>query len=93
MGICATISCCARCLSARSSRCASSRASARQKKALIAVGVMTGAVFSHLTVLGIEVKNDGGLLFILALVVLFCSIFLIFENRNQLMAFFKKMSV
>lgn len=37
--------------------------------ALMAMGVMTGAIFSHLTVLGIEVKGDGGLLFFLALVV------------------------
>jgi hypothetical protein len=37
--------------------------------ALLSVGVITGAIVSHLTVLGIEVKGDGGLLFALALVV------------------------
>src|SRR5260221_10078039 len=31
--------------------------------ALLALGVMAGAIFSHLTVLGIVVQNDGGLLF------------------------------
>src|SRR5438046_10369613 len=33
----------------------------------IAVGVMAGAIVSHLTVLGLVVMNDGGLLFTLAL--------------------------
>ena len=30
--------------------------------ALLSVGLMAGALFSHLTQLGIEVKNDGGTL-------------------------------
>ena len=37
--------------------------------AAIAIGVMTGAILSHLALLGIEVKGDGGLLFGLALFV------------------------
>jgi hypothetical protein len=40
--------------------------------ALLALGVMAGAIFSHLTVLGIEVMGDAGLLFALAMIV-FCS--------------------
>ncbi len=36
---------------------------------LFGVGVMSGAILSHLTVLGIEVMGDGGLLFALALIV------------------------
>jgi len=35
--------------------------------ALLTMGLMTGAIVSHLTVLGIDVKGDGGLLFGLAL--------------------------
>ena len=35
--------------------------------AILTVGVMSGAILSHLTILGIEVKGDGGLLFGLAL--------------------------
>ena len=35
--------------------------------AILTVGLMSGAILSHLTVLGIEVKGDGGLLFDLAL--------------------------
>jgi len=39
--------------------------------AVIAMGVMVGAIFSHLFILGLVVQNDGGLLFSLA-----CSVFL-----------------
>ena len=35
--------------------------------AILTVGLMSGALMSHLTILGIEVKGDGGLLFGLAL--------------------------
>jgi len=34
---------------------------------------MAGAIFFHLTKLGIEVQGDGGLLFKLALAVVLCS--------------------
>lgn len=37
--------------------------------AILAMGVMTGAIVSHLTVLGISVLGDGGLLFALAIIV------------------------
>ena len=42
--------------------------------AFIVVGLMLGAILSHLMVIGIESKGDGGQLFMLAiLVMLFCS--------------------
>src|SRR5213079_2773966 len=44
----------------------------------LALGVMAGAIFSHLTILGIVVMDDGGLLFGLALVVAACSAVLLF---------------
>lgn len=51
--------------------------------ALLSLGVMSGAIVSHLTVLGIEVKEDGGLLFALAIVVFICSaVLLYFEKEN-----------
>lgn len=51
--------------------------------AAIAIGVLAGAIVSHLTVLGIVVMDDGGLLFILALVtVACCAIVLFFERRS-----------
>jgi uncharacterized membrane protein YphA (DoxX/SURF4 family) len=42
--------------------------------ALLALGVISGAIVSHLTTLGIEVQGDGGLLFALALIVFVCSL-------------------
>jgi uncharacterized membrane protein YphA (DoxX/SURF4 family) len=38
--------------------------------AAAAIAVISGALVSHLVVLGIEVQGDGGLLFVLALLVL-----------------------
>lgn len=52
--------------------------------ALIGAGTMLGAILSHLFILGIEVENDGGTLFILAMVTFFCCIFLLFQNRQRL---------
>jgi uncharacterized membrane protein YphA (DoxX/SURF4 family) len=40
--------------------------------AIAGIGTMSGAIFFHLTKLGIEVKGDGGQLFIYALVTLLC---------------------
>jgi hypothetical protein len=52
--------------------------------AVMALGVMAGAILSHLTVLGIEVKGDGGLLFGLALAVFACSAIVLTIRRAQL---------
>lgn len=52
--------------------------------ALLGVGVGVGAVFSHLTVLGIDVKGDGGLLFGLACVVLVGSAIVLALHRREL---------
>ena len=49
----------------------------------LALGVMAGAIFSHLTVLGIVVMDDGGLLFCLALIVAACSTVLLFLQRRR----------
>jgi hypothetical protein len=45
---------------------------------------MGGAIMSHLTVLGIVVKDDGGLLFGLAVVVALCSSVVLFIHRKAL---------
>jgi uncharacterized membrane protein YphA (DoxX/SURF4 family) len=52
--------------------------------ALLALMVMAGAIFSHLTVLGIVVQNDGGLLFGLALTVAICSLVTLVLHRRQI---------
>ena len=53
---------------------------------LIALGVICGAILSHLFVLGIEVQGDHGLLFSLALVVLAGSLTALAHRRRQLAA-------
>ena len=53
--------------------------------AIMGCGVMVGAVFAHLFLLGIEVKNDGGTLFILALITFLCCLILVFKDRTKLM--------
>lgn len=54
--------------------------------ALLSLGIISGAIVSHLTKLGIVVKDDGGLLFALALVVFVCSLGVLWIRRNELVA-------
>jgi len=53
--------------------------------AVLALGLMGGAILSHLTVLGIQVQGDGGQLFIYALLVFISSSILAFVYRDQLL--------
>jgi hypothetical protein len=52
--------------------------------AVLAVGLMGGAIMGHLTKLGIEVQGDHGLLFKLALTVLLTSIIVVVLRRREL---------
>lgn len=52
--------------------------------ALIALGTITGAIFSHLTMLGIVVQDDGGLLFGLAVTVFVLSAAILFIHRREI---------
>jgi uncharacterized membrane protein YphA (DoxX/SURF4 family) len=52
--------------------------------ALLGFGTMLGAIFSHIFVLGIEVKNDGGTLFALAVITLICCLFLVYNQKNKI---------
>jgi hypothetical protein len=52
--------------------------------AILALGVMGGAIMCHLTVLGIVVQNDGGLLFGLAITVAVCSVVTLILHRRQI---------
>jgi len=52
--------------------------------AFIALCTISGAIFSHLTMLGIEVKGDGGLLFGLALIVFVLSALVLLIHRREL---------
>jgi hypothetical protein len=50
----------------------------------LALGIMGGAIMSHLTVLGIVVKDDGGLLFALACIVMICSAAVLYLYRQTI---------
>lgn len=51
--------------------------------ALLGLGLMIGAVVSHIFVLGIEVQNDRGTLFMLALLVLISCAVLIYKDKSK----------
>jgi len=52
--------------------------------AILTVGLMFGAILSHLTILGIEVKGDGGLLFGLALTCFVGSLIILSIRRTAI---------
>lgn len=54
---------------------------------LLGMGVMSGAIFFHLTKLGIVVKHDGGQLFIYALLVFFSCAALLIIYKNGFLLF------
>lgn len=58
--------------------------------ALLAIGLMAGALFFHLTKLGIEVKSDGGLLFTYALIVFVSSTILLWLYKQQILSLLKR---
>jgi len=50
----------------------------------LSLGVISGAIFSHFTKLGIVVLDDGGTLFIMAWVVFICSAIALYLNKSQI---------
>jgi hypothetical protein len=57
--------------------------------AVLSAGLMAGAIVMHVTMLGIEVKGDDGYLFVLALTVFICSVFVLWVNRRRVFQFLK----
>ncbi|MES2794823.1 MAG: DoxX family protein [Bacteroidota bacterium] len=55
---------------------------------LLGLGIMGGAILSHLTVLGIESNGDGGLLFLLAVVTFICCLVVAYIRKSNLIAKF-----
>ena len=51
--------------------------------ALMGIGIMLGAIASHLFVLGIVVMNDGGQLFLYATLVTLCCVGLVYLNFSK----------
>lgn len=62
--------------------------------ALLAAGIMAGAILSHVFILGISVQDDGGLLFAYALITFTASLILLLMYKGRLsrltMALFHK---
>ena len=57
---------------------------------LLSLGIITGALFSHLLVIGTEVKGDSGTLFLLALVVLAAGTVLTLIHKDEVRTFIQK---
>ncbi len=51
--------------------------------ALLTIGVMSGAVVSHLLILGVEVAGDGGFLFGMAVTAFICGVWAYFVPRSN----------
>jgi putative oxidoreductase len=51
--------------------------------AVLGIGLMAGAIMSHLMVIGIESAGDGGQLFVLAIVVLLCSVITLLNHQDK----------
>ena len=56
---------------------------------LLALGILGGAIMMHLTQIGIEVRNDGGLLFFTAIITFILSGIILYMNRSKIL-FLKK---
>lgn len=52
--------------------------------AILGLGTMLGAIFSHLFVLGIEVQNDKGTLFFLAVITFISCAILVYQNKSKI---------
>jgi uncharacterized membrane protein YphA (DoxX/SURF4 family) len=57
--------------------------------AVMAIGIMAGALATHLFILGIEVMGDGGQLFIYALIITLCSLYITIVERKHLLSIIK----
>jgi len=51
---------------------------------LLGLGIMGGAILSHIMILGLVVQDDHGQLFVYALLVFICCFYLVWINRKSL---------
>ena len=58
--------------------------------AFLGVGLMAGAILSHLAVIGIESQGDGGQLFILAIIVVVCCLLVMLLHKKEGMLYLNK---
>lgn len=52
--------------------------------ASLTIGIISGAIFMHLTKIGIEINNDNGVLFITAIVTFILSIIILYLYRKDI---------
>jgi uncharacterized membrane protein YphA (DoxX/SURF4 family) len=52
--------------------------------AVLTIGILGGAITMHLTQLGIEINNDGGTLFYMALGTFLISVIILFDQRKNI---------
>ena len=58
--------------------------------AILGMGIMTGAILSHIFILGIVFQNDGGKLFSLAIICFLACVGQVVFLKNQLKSYLKK---
>lgn len=58
---------------------------------LLALGLMMGAISIHVAILGIEVMDDGGYLFSLAIVVTMCALYVLYFNRAVILSIYTRL--
>jgi len=56
----------------------------------LAFGLMAGAIGMHVTILGIEVMDDGGQLFLYAMLVAISSLIILWLEREKIVALLNK---
>ncbi len=59
--------------------------------ALLTIGLMMGAIISHITILGIAHNNDGGLLFSSAIITLISGIVVLISEKDNIPFLEKKL--
>lgn len=57
---------------------------------ILGIGIMTGAIISHIFILGIVFQDDGGKLFLLAIICFLACMGQVVFLRNQLKSYLKK---
>ncbi len=58
----------------------------------LALGLMLGAIGMHLTILGVDVMNDGGQLFLYAVIVAVCALYVLWHDRAKIFELTRKLT-
>ncbi len=59
----------------------------------LGLGLMAGAIGMHLTKLGIEVGGDHGQLFLYAVIVALCSLYVLWVDKDKIIMFLERFAV